>query len=146
MAGPDARTRAILEEHERLRELTRAIEQLLSQPPSEAGAPSWLADLATRVKELLPRIEAHFADEEMTGFFEAIQRARPEAARTCATLIGEHRAFVARLDRLRADAESQPSDGGTLGALADRGRELLRDLARHESTERELAGGSNGPA
>ena len=131
----ESHTDGILEEHRRLHGYLEEVEAALSATqPKEAVTSS----LASALGQLGPFVQAHFAREEEERLFDRIQERWPHAAGACERLRGEHRVLLARLERLRAEAEAGSIDERALSTLVDGARSLLKDLRRHEALENEL--------
>ena len=120
---------SVLEQHAALRRLMGEIQQLLGAP----AGPETTQRLSVSLEELLPRLEAHFAHEEDSGLFASIVERKPEAAHTCAHLVGEHGAFLTRVEQLR-----QAAEGSSLDELRMPLAALVADLRAHEDVENEL--------
>jgi hemerythrin-like domain-containing protein len=136
----DPQTGGFLEEHLRLHGYLEGVEAAVSATqPKEAPVSS----LASTLGQLGPFLQAHFArEEEEEGLFDRIQATWPHAARACERLQGEHRVLLARLERLRAEAEAGSASEQALSTLLDGVRSFLKDLRRHEALENELLTGS----
>jgi hemerythrin-like domain-containing protein len=130
----------IVDEHRRLHVHLDAVEAALSGAGPPEAAP--VAGLASALAELAPFLRAHFAREEEEGLFDRVLAAWPHAAAACECLLDEHTALVARLERLRAEAEEGPATGESLATLRARARSFLEDLGRHEELENELIVGA----
>jgi hemerythrin len=120
---------SVLEQHAALRRLMGEIQLLLGAP----AGPETTRRLSVGLEELLPRLEAHFAHEEDSGLFASIVEKKPEAAHTCAHLVGEHGAFLTRVEHLR-----QATGSSSLDDLRMPLATLVADLRAHEDVENEL--------
>jgi iron-sulfur cluster repair protein YtfE (RIC family) len=135
-----SQAQGILEEHRQLHAYLETVEAVLSDlRRPEAAA---LAGLTSSLEKLVPLLRAHFAREEEEGLFDRVQATWPHAAHACERLQGEHRALLARLERLWTESEAKPVAADALGALVAEVRSLLKDLARHEELENQLICGS----
>jgi hemerythrin len=120
---------SVLEQHAALRRLMGEVQLLLGA----AAGPETTGRLLDSLEELLPRLEAHFAHEEDSGLFASIVEKKPEAAHTCAHLVGEHGAFLTRVEQLR-----QATGSSSLDELRAPLAALVADLRAHEDVENEL--------
>lgn len=121
---------SVLEQHAALRRLLGEVRALVGAP----AGPEATRRLSASLDELLPRLEAHFAHEEEGGLFATIVEKKPEAAHTCARLVGEHGAFLTRVEQLRRATEASAS----LEELREPLTALVADLHAHEDIENEL--------
>ncbi len=133
-----AQADSVLEQHKHLRVLLDEIAATLGGAHTASEGPAWLAQLAARLGDLQPQLQAHFDHEESQGLFEEIEGSLPEAAGDCARLSGEHESLVADVSEIlrQAGVAGEAEDGRQ--ALVSRVRALLEALARHEALEDDL--------
>ena len=129
-------TRAdFLAEHRELQAALDALRVLAARPSRDERA--WVVDLAGALRDLLPRLFAHFASEERSGLFEEIGERGPENLSAARRLREDHEHLRFRLERLHEDALAWPVPGGPR-AFAARVREVLDALVEHEAFENEV--------
>lgn len=129
------RAEDLLLEHHELHAALRALEVLLAAAPGDERP--WVADLAGELRELGPRLLAHFASEERSGLFEEIGQRNPEDLRAARRLREEHHELANLLARLHGEALAWPVPGGAR-AFAARVRAFLRALKAHEARENDV--------
>jgi iron-sulfur cluster repair protein YtfE (RIC family) len=134
----DATIPKVLAEHRALHANITEIENALRSSPH--GDPQrWCVDLAVRLGALRQRLERHFASEEQSGFFDEIEELHPEHAHAVRQFLLEHGTLRSGLALVERDARAASSEPRL---LADRVRELLRELERHEAHEGEVLASS----
>lgn len=139
MEGMSARElESVLEEHRKLRGTLIQIEEAVAHPPASKDRPEWIHGVADRLRELRPRLRAHFAHEEQSGLFDDIQRSWPGSAHRCRLLMDEHIRLLTRVDNVFDDASRETIDDECFRSVVMRLRWLLSDLALHETLENEL--------
>jgi len=93
--------------------------------------------VAPMLRELRPRLEAHFAsEEEPNGLHQAIGDSAPHLMSSLQRIYDEHREFLDSIDRLAAAA--QECCEGPVARVLTGIRELCEGLEAHEAAESEL--------
>lgn len=116
----------LLAEHQRIRDLLRAIE-----------ASADLPELLRRLAEARPVLAAHFlAEEAADGFYDWIRSLAPRQLGLVDCLQAEHRRFLAELDGLAERARACLA--GPVAALLAEAQTLVGRVRAHEAREDEL--------
>jgi ferredoxin len=134
----------VVQEHRELRETIPGLQRFLEGPvpkPGSQKARTWRNRLAKQLQDLRENLAVHFRREQDSGLFEELAREFPRAADRLAALQAEHDQILSTLAVIRETILSY-SQARTAGGDDPRvrARELLGQLARHETAETELIG------
>jgi len=131
----DSSAEAIREEHERLRTLWEASDEVLrcleadgaAVRPSTAG---WVL-----LQELRTRLVVHFEAEEQGGYFESLRRLAPNLANSIEELEGDHRALTSGLDELVSLADAARDERSRWKTVRLQFEQLRDQAEAHERRE-----------
>ena len=119
----------MLRDQQELRELITKVHRVLADRQESIGRVTQL------MREVLERIQTHFADEEASGLFEQIAEHSPELGPLAAELRAQHDEISRMARELVAQASQGEAQTVWWDALARGFHEFSRSMIHHENLE-----------
>jgi len=122
----------IRREHEGLRNLLAGLHKVLGDRLEQ------VEEVSRRMESLSARIETHFNQEELTGFFDRIVDRAPRLSEQIDDLRAEHQSMlsdVRALHEISVDGDGSPA---WWQRLEDKFHQFSKELMQHEHKENQL--------